>query len=295
MPAKALLLYNPAARHAPGPSALATLRRCLERGGFAVDAAVSETPGDLSRLASLAEAGGFERVVVCGGDGSVREAAQGLKGSPVPLAIIPMGTANILSREIGLDAGRLFDCAMTACKGKARPVTLGEVEGGGVFTFCASTGMDSWAVKTVDLKMKRETGAWAYVHAGMMGLLEREIPLFQIDLPSGRKFIAQQVFALNAGHYGLGSLVLSRDASLQSPFIRVIALAPPLIARLPVVATRITRRGIEGGKGVFWEDADSFRIGCESSFPVQADGDEAGSAPCTVKALPAALNLVFPE
>jgi diacylglycerol kinase family enzyme len=295
MSARALLLYNPEARHAPDPATLTRIRRRVEWGGLAVEAVASKAPGDLSRLAALAEAEGFDRVVICGGDGSVREAAQGLKGSPVPLAIIPMGTANVLSREIGLPSRRPIECAAIAGSGKPRPVTLGEVAGVGVFTFCASAGIDSLAVKTVDLKMKRETGAWAYVHAGLMGLLEQQIPLFNVELPSGKIFRAQQVLALNASHYGLGSFHISRGASLEAPTIRMLALAPPLMARLSLVSSCLLGKGVEDGPGVVWADVDSFRISAEEPFPVQADGDDIGSTPCTVKAAPKALNLVFPE
>ncbi len=295
MSARALLLYNPEARHAPDPAALAILRQRVKWGGFGVEAAASEAPGDISRLAASAEAEGFERVIICGGDGSVREAAQGLKGSAVPLAIIPMGTANVLSREMGLPSMRPLECAVIAGGGKSRPVTLGEVEGGGVFTFCASAGIDSLAVKSVDLKMKRQTGSWAYIHAGMMGLLERQVPLFQVEMPSGKRLDAQQVFALNARHYGIGAFHLSRGAGLEAPTIRVIALAPPLVARLPMLASRLLGKGIEESPGVFWADVDSFRISSNEPFPVQADGDDMSKTPCALRALPGALNLVFPR
>ena len=293
--AKALLLYNPEARHAPDPVALKLLRRRIESCGFAVEEAASTATGELSRLAGSAESEDFDRVVICGGDGSVREAAQGLKGSPVPLAIIPMGTANVLSREIGLPSEKLLECAAIAAKGTPRPVTLGEVEGGGVFTFCASAGIDSLAVASVDLKMKRQTGGWAYIHAGMIGLLERSLPLLRVELDDGSSFSASQVFGLNAGHYGLGALRISRGASLESPAIRLVALAPRLLPRLIALAPRLLGGGFEDGPGVTWRDAGSFKIFSEATFPIQADGDSLSTTPCTVKALPAALSLVFPE
>ena len=44
----------------------------------------------------------FDAVVAAGGDGTVHDVATGLLGTPVPLGIIPMGTANVFAREIGL-------------------------------------------------------------------------------------------------------------------------------------------------------------------------------------------------
>ncbi len=75
----------------------------------------------------------------------------------------------------------------------------------------------------------------------------------------------------------------------------MLALAPPLVARLPLLAACFFGQGLEEGRGVFWADVESFRICADEPFPVQADGDDLSCTPCTVKAAPKALNLVFPE
>src|ERR1700691_3913403 len=45
---------------------------------------------------------GADLVVAVGGDGTVRGCAEGLAGTPVPLAIVPLGTANLLARTLGI-------------------------------------------------------------------------------------------------------------------------------------------------------------------------------------------------
>src|SRR5512143_806164 len=143
--ARALLLHNPAARNAPEPALLKALARELVLGGFHVDERRSLQRGDITRLAASAAAEGFDRVVVCGGDGTFREAAQGLEHSPVPLALIPLGTTNVLAREMDLPYDSAVDCAAVACRGAVREVGLGKVNGE-AFLFCASAGPDSVAV-----------------------------------------------------------------------------------------------------------------------------------------------------
>jgi diacylglycerol kinase (ATP) len=46
--------------------------------------------------------GGADLIVVAGGDGTINEAAEGMIGTPVPLGILPAGTANVLATEMKL-------------------------------------------------------------------------------------------------------------------------------------------------------------------------------------------------
>ena len=59
-----------------------------------------EDPGQ--GRAGEALAAGVDRVIVAGGDGTVRAVADGLAGSAVPLGIVPAGTANLLNYNLGL-------------------------------------------------------------------------------------------------------------------------------------------------------------------------------------------------
>ena len=53
-------------------------------------------------LARGAVAAGARMVVAAGGDGTVRACAEALAGTGVPLAIVPLGTANLTARALGV-------------------------------------------------------------------------------------------------------------------------------------------------------------------------------------------------
>ena len=293
--ARAMLLYNPAARAAPDPSLRSHIAAEFALRGFSVEEVASRAAGDLTVGAAEAAREGFQRVAICGGDGSVREAAQGLAGSGVELAIIPLGTANVLAREMHLPVHKLVDCAGIAASGTAREVGLGVVGGDRVFTFCASAGLDSLAVASVDLAMKRQTGAWAYVYAGLLHLVSGDVPALQVELDDGRRLEACQLFILHAKHYGAGFLSVSRRAGLTAPTFRVVGLEPPLLRHLPALLPRLLRGGLDRGPGVWAADAAALRIGSDSAVPIEADGDDMGRTPVDVTLRPRALKLVFPR
>ncbi len=105
------------------------------------------------RRAALAARRVDGRVVVAGGDGSVRLAAQYLSGSGVPLAIIPAGTFNLFARNLGIPL-HSTQAAKLALQGSARPVTLGSVNGQ-LFLNNASFGLYSRLIRAREQHSRR--------------------------------------------------------------------------------------------------------------------------------------------
>ena len=74
--------------------------------------------------ARLAVASGARLVVAAGGDGTVRTVAAGMAGTGVDMAILPLGTANLAARNLGLPVGRLDAALRAAAYETARPTDL---------------------------------------------------------------------------------------------------------------------------------------------------------------------------
>src|SRR5690349_8821813 len=81
---------------------LYTLNSVFRAAGVGWDVSVTHECGDACRAAKAAASQGIDVVAVYGGDGTVLEAATGLLGTTTPLAILPGGTANVLSVELGI-------------------------------------------------------------------------------------------------------------------------------------------------------------------------------------------------
>src|SRR5687768_12251214 len=107
----------------------------------AFDLVTTRHAGHAAELAREAAALGYHTVAVCGGDGTLAEAATGLVGSDVPLAVIPRGTANQVALNLGipLDLEHAIDIALN---GIPHAIDLGRIDER-FFALVAGAGFDA--------------------------------------------------------------------------------------------------------------------------------------------------------
>ena len=284
-----LIIFNPAAGWRRRQR-LAPVLAQLREHGCPLVLRETQAPGDAERFAAEVEPGAFDLVVVAGGDGTVNETINGLARSGLPLALIPLGTANVLAAEIGL---RTDPAAVARCValGQARPIALGAANGRR-FILMAGAGFDAHVVAGVSVPMKRWLGKGAYVLSTLRQLLVFNFPSYEV-LSDNTVHHAASVIVTNAHYYG-GRFVCAPEASLESATLQVclferggrraaIGYALALFSgRLPrlssyrlIEARRIEVRGRPGE-------------------PIQVDGDGIGQLNVAIEVLPQALDLVFP-
>lgn len=263
----------------------------LETMGASVVIRRTATRGDAERFARAARDEGHDRLLVAGGDGTINEAVNALAGSALPLAIVPMGTANVLATEIGL-AAEARAIAETALDGPVARIALGQVNDR-LFTLMAGVGFDAEVVRSVDPRVKQRLGKLAYVLATLELLLRYRTPRYIVHA-NGRQFAVGSVVLANGRHYG-GAFVCAPDARLDRSSLELclmqargrraivryaLALALGRLYRqhdIEIIATR--EAVIEGPDG----------------DPVQGDGDILGVLPARIAIAPETLLLAVPD
>src|SRR5919112_2942150 len=123
MPQRALLLINPGARR--GDEAGEEARASLEARGLELRVRTLD-PAQTGEIVRREQAGGIDRVIVAGGDGTLNAVLQVLVGTGLPLGIIPLGTANNLARTLQIPTS-LQEAAELASHGARRAIDLGWV------------------------------------------------------------------------------------------------------------------------------------------------------------------------
>ena len=126
---------------------LNTLNTVFRGGDLEWSVSLTKKSGDAQRFARKAAQEGADVVAIYGGDGSVMEAASGLMGSDVPVAILPGGTANVFSVELGIPGNLAKAAALVSDEAsRERVVDMGRLNGEQLFILRLATGFEAIAV-----------------------------------------------------------------------------------------------------------------------------------------------------
>jgi YegS/Rv2252/BmrU family lipid kinase len=266
----------------------------LARRGAAITLRETTRRGDAKEFARAARPEDFDRVVVAGGDGTINEAINGLAGQRLALAIVPLGTANVLAAEIGLGASAA-SVADAIVDGTTRAVSLGRVNSDGhalSFVMMAGIGFDAHVVATVDPRLKRLTGKFAYVTASLAQLLRDPGRLYDVTI-DGRRHRAASAIVAN-GHYYGGKFVAAREARLDEPCLHVCLFGRTGRWNVMRYALALLLGQLHRLKDVTVIRAQRIEIAGPAGEPVQIDGDRDGSLPVTIEVETAGLSLAMP-
>jgi len=233
--------------------------------------------------ARSAVAAGARMVVAAGGDGTVRACAHALAGTQVPLAIVPLGTANLAARALGVPPGTGGALA-TAFGGHERRIDLaaarlagaaGRADAARTLTFAAMAGigLDAEVVAATPRLLKRRAGWLAYAAAGAAHLPGRGA-WFTVRLDD-REPLARRARCVVVGNAGLlpGGFALLPRARLDDGVLDVGILAPVGPAGWVRVAHRVVTGGGRDGPQLETHRARRIEITAETPLPREVDGE----------------------
>jgi YegS/Rv2252/BmrU family lipid kinase len=291
-PRRVLVIYNPTAGQWRRRRLRATLT-ALEALGCVLTLHETMRRGDAEVTASALSACDYDVVVAAGGDGTINEVANGLVAAtgPVPsLAIIPLGTANVLAQEIGLH-GKPSAIAHAIAHGEHLTAHLGHANGRH-FLMMAGVGFDAHVVANVDLALKRHAGKGAYVIETLTQALRYGFPACKVEI-DGRPYDACSVVVCNGRHYG-GPFVAAPKASLTLPDFEVCLLERGGWRHALRYAVALVMGRLSTLPDVRVETGRVVRIDGEAGLPVQGDGDIIATLPVEIRISDKTLDLIVP-
>jgi YegS/Rv2252/BmrU family lipid kinase len=240
-----------------------------------------------------AVAAGVDLVLACGGDGTVTSCAEGVAGSGVPLAIIPIGTGNLLARNVGLPVD-LHAALAVALTGSDQPLDAGTVNTR-PFVVMAGLGLDARMLRDTSEPLKKRLGWAAYALSVVRHLSDRptRVTLIADDRPP----IRVRVSTLVVGNVGLlrGGVPLLPDARPDDGMLDVVVITARGWAAWAMLAAHILlRRGRT--ERVTRVQFSRLQVLLEHEQPWELDGEVMGATrELIVAAQPGRLLLRLPR
>lgn len=296
MKRRALVIVNPVAGTRASGRQLDRLLERLDESGVEFEVMETQGEGDAYRWALEAE--GIDLVLALGGDGTIMEAMSGLiegrRG--IPLAQIPVGTANLLARALGIPTD-LEGAVDVALGGVVVRHDVGRIEGSGrYFALVAGAGFDAQLIEDTPRALKNRVGFAAYLLAGVRNLfrLHRSYILLQVD-GEHHHFRAHTVMAINVGEIEGMRLRFAPEIDPHDGKLDVAIVTPASLWGVAQVVWRLLSGRLSGFEDIRFFRATNVKIEANPPMEVQVDGERLGVTPLAVTAVPDAALFLVPE
>jgi diacylglycerol kinase (ATP) len=234
-------------------------------------------------------------LVAAGGDGTVGDLVNRFAG--LPLAVLPLGTENLLAGYLGIPSDGRFVAEMIAA-GCSRSIDVGVVNGRR-FLLMVTAGFDADIVHRVQARRRGHITKWNYLQPILESLRSYRYPKLRVsaeggDLPLGQPVSGRLVAVANLPAYAMG-LPLAASAEAGDGLLDLRVFRRRSAFQMLRYLYKVALRQHEGLADVVSGRATQVRITCETPVPIQCDGDPAGFTPAEISILPGALTLIVPK
>lgn len=288
-PKQVYVIANPAAGQ--DQPILGALNSAFNAAAIEWEMLLTKQAGDARRFAQAALDAHADVVVAYGGDGTVMEVANALHHTGVPLAILPGGTANVMSVELGIpgalpDAIKLI-CAETPA---VRTIDMGRSRGA-LFMLRMTTGYMAETSKGAEREAKNRLGNLAYMLSAIQALPNAQSSRYTLAL-DGQTETAEGVACIiaNSGSMGLPGLSLARKIDVSDGLLDVLVIPQANLGALLSVAANVV--GLPASLP-HWQ-ARTVTLVAEPAQEIECDGELIEGTPVSAEVVPAALRVIVP-
>lgn len=255
-------------------------------------------PGQATEIAERLAKEGHPLVVAAGGDGTMNEVLQGLcrvnanRGhgeKHTALGVLPVGTMNVFSLELGLPSQDIAACWGQISSGRLREVDLWTANQQ-YFVQLAGVGFDAEIIQETPWERKKRFGPLSYVMSAVQ-VLTRKPPVLSVNV-DGRPPLVGSVVLIGAGkHYG-GPVPVFPKASNQDGLLDVLVFRGLGGWEFAQMLRAIVEGGYEPAEDIDYLQLREFTVTASPEAPLEVDGElAAAGTPVVFKPAPFKLQI----
>lgn len=287
------VILNPVSGRGRARNAYRTIKRQLEDRGIAAPYELTARKGDGRRLALKYANLGYNRVIVCGGDGTILEAVNGLANTDVLLGIIPLGTGNDLCRTLGISRNIPAACSIIHA-GTVKEIDIARVNGATCFAGVGAIGFDSEVAALAERLKGFTPDILVYLIAIFAGLAAYTFKHLKISF--GDETYEEEVLLAafgNSKFYG-GGIMITPQAEIDDGKLDLC-----IVRRLNKLRLLLRLPAVYRGRHSRFPEVSFFRTreaAVESDAPLNlyGDGELVGRTPLTIEVMPKAMRVLVP-
>ncbi len=228
-------------------------------------------------------------VIVAAGDGTVNAVLNCLIPDTATLAVLPLGTSNVLAAELGIHS--LADGVQRIIRGASRSLTVGQLDLNDAtyrFSLMAGIGLDGAVVRDVRDDEKRILRQGAYLVSALKNCLAWETETSEV-ITTSQTLNCHTVVVCNASRYG-GDFVLAPESSLFSPGFMVACIQGRQRSTYLGAAFDLVRGNAAASRYIHQIACHEVEI--RGNRPIQIDGDFVGYGPARLKTVSDVCRIV---
>jgi len=290
---RAILIYNTKSGRANAKNQQVIKAHFLSQQIALAILEVPKSQIEIDKFISRGISNGVDLIVTAGGDGTISLVCNALVGTNLPLAILPLGTGNLLAKELKIPMN-LQKALETITTDNPQIIKLDTFHlDGHHFVLNLSVGISTKVMALTPQEEKQRLGVIAYIIHFFQQLLGLELHRFEIEYDHHQiSALASEILITNCRTIGIESLKWSNvvslnDGKLDLFIIRVSNIFDVLGFFLSVFMKKETGPVIK-----FIQFEEYCRIESRTVLNTQADGDIIGQTPAEIYIYPRSLNIV---
>jgi diacylglycerol kinase (ATP) len=284
-----LLLTNTHSRN--GQAAWETVHEKLSSMGFIIVNQDEYDPADFCKAVQRYTSS-IDAVVICGGDGSVNAALPALIDVKLPFGVIPFGTSNNLSRNLGIPLDIDQACEVIR-RGIMKKIDIGKVNDC-YFLNVAGMGVSIEVNKTVPGKFKKYFGMVAYIFTAFK--VFRNYRRFKANIITSDSMVCLKTIQISVcnGRFFASGMSISPEATIDDGLLDLCSIQTKHWYEIPKVVSDFKRGVIKEEHSAFLKRDATFEISTSKPIPIDTDGEIRTQTPARFSVVSNALEIFIP-